>query len=100
MEESNAFIPEHRPYTNSRYMYVNSAAVATGDNDFIMKLETNLPDGLGEEVNLIMTPRIAKQIRDVLNNAVVDYEDIVGEIYMGSKVLDKYGQLDLNSNDE
>lgn len=88
MENSN--MPEQRMYTNARYMYVNSGAVATGDNDFIVKLETNLPDGLGEELDLIMSPRMAKQLRDILNNAVNEYEDKVDDIYMGSNILDSY----------
>lgn len=90
MEDPNMSMPEQRPYTNARYMYVNSGAVATGDNDFIVKIETNLPDGLGEELDLIMSPRMAKQLRDILNNAVNEYEEKVDEIYMGHNVLDSY----------
>lgn len=98
MEDSNMSMPEQRQYTNTRYMYVNSGAVATGDNDFIVKIETNLPDGLGEELDLIMSPRMAKQLRDILNNAVNEYEDKVDEIYMGNNVLDSY-RLDENQQE-
>lgn len=100
MDDQNTYGQEAKTYTNTRYMYVNSVAVATGDNDFVLRAETNLPDGLGEDVELLMSPRIAKLVRNALNDAVKDYEDIVGEIYMGNKVLEKYGSIEDEQNNE
>lgn len=100
MDDQNTYGQEAKTYTSTRYMYVNSVAVATGDNDFVLRAETNLPDGLGEDVELLMSPRIAKLVRNALNDAVNDYEDIVGEIYMGNKVLEKYGSIENEQNNE
>ena len=90
MESENFFNDQNKSYANTNYMYVNSAAVATGDNDFVVKVETNLPEGIGEELNLLLSPRVAKQIRNALNSAISDYEEIVGEIYLDNKIVENY----------
>lgn len=100
MDNQEMYSPNEKVYTNTRYMYINGAAVATGDNDFVMRVETNLPDGLGEDLQLLMSPRMAKLLRDVLNNAVEDYEELVGEIYMGTKVLDKHGDIQEDQSED
>jgi len=100
MEEINNSMDFHPVYTSTEYMYVNSAEVATGDNDFVVKVQTNLPEGLGRETALLLSPRMAKQLRDVLNDAVLDYEELVGEIYMGSKVFDKHNKENIDSENE
>lgn len=101
MEHNNEFEKTEYDFSNVRYMYVNAGGVANGDNDFIMQVETSLPSGIADVQNLVMTPRMAKVFRDMFNNAIDNYEDIVGEIYMGTGVTDAYnGESDSSENAE
>src|SRR5699024_4697361 len=89
-EEAHDFLENE--YTHEEAMYANSGGVLVGDNDFMMILETGSPFGLTDRKTIMMTPRMTKSLAEMLSNAVKNYEEVAGEIYMDHKVNEKLNE--------
>lgn len=89
-----------KQYTNKEYMYVNSAGVFSGPNDFIIEVETLIPEGLGRDMSLLMTPKMAKKLNIMLTDAVNAYENYVGEILVDNITAEEYKERVENPNDQ
>lgn len=89
-----------KQYTHKEYMYVNAGGVLSGPNDFIIELETNMPDGIGREMSLLMTPKMAKHLNIMLADALAAYEEHVTEIPIDTITGEEYLNKVQNSNGE
>lgn len=89
-----------KQYANKEYMYVNSGGVLSGPNDFIIEVETLMPEGIGREMSLLMTPKMAKNLKIMLTDAVNTYESHVGEIPMDNITAEEYKERVENPNEQ
>ncbi|NHM75428.1 DUF3467 domain-containing protein [Staphylococcus sp. 11007852] len=60
--------------------YTNSLEMRTSITDFMINFTQHTPNGFVENKNVMMSPSLAKQLKNALDEAINQYEDIHGEI--------------------
>ncbi|UXR29339.1 DUF3467 domain-containing protein [Staphylococcus simulans] len=60
--------------------YANSLEMRTSITDIMINFTQHTPYGFVENRNIMMSPSLAKQLRNALNEAIMQHEEIHGEI--------------------
>ncbi|EGQ3557265.1 DUF3467 domain-containing protein [Staphylococcus pseudintermedius] len=60
--------------------YTNSLEMRTSIKDFMINFTQHTPNGFVENRNIMMNPSLAKQLRNALDEAINQYEEIHGPI--------------------
>ncbi|MCE4990805.1 DUF3467 domain-containing protein [Staphylococcus hominis] len=65
---------------NYSMFYANSLDVRTSITDVMINFKQSTPNGFLDNTKIIMNPSLAKELFNALNKAIVQHENIHGEI--------------------
>lgn len=63
-----------------KIFYANSLDIQASITDFMINFKQSIPDGFLNNKKIIMNPSLAKQLRNALNQAIYQHEQMHGEI--------------------
>lgn len=65
---------------NHEMFYANSLDVQTSITDFMINFKQSTPNGFLNNQKIIMNPSLAKQLRNALEQAILQHEEMHGDI--------------------
>ncbi|GGH99144.1 MULTISPECIES: DUF3467 domain-containing protein [Mammaliicoccus] len=73
-------IDEYMYEENHEMFYANSLDVQTSITDFMINFKQSTPNGFLNNQKIIMNPSLAKQLKNVLEQAFYQHEQMHGEV--------------------